>query len=109
MGVAGFTGMLKGLSVPLPELLSYLIAYGELFGGIALILGVFIHWVSEFYIIIMLGAIILVHFQNGYNVMNGGYEYQLLLLVLGFFFLANGAGKYSLDVHHAQEKEGGVM
>ncbi|MCD5381012.1 MAG: DoxX family protein [Candidatus Pacebacteria bacterium] len=101
MGVAGFTGMLNGLGVPFAALVSYLVAYGELLGGLALMIGVFTHWVSKMYIVIMLGAIILVHFQNGYNVMAGGYEYQLLLLVLGFFFLANGAGKYSLEAHHA--------
>lgn len=99
MGVAGFAGMLDGLGVPAATLVSYLVAYGELLGGAALILGFLTHWVSKMYVVIMLGAIFLVHFQNGYNTMVGGYEYQLLLLVLGLFFLANGAGKYSLDNH----------
>lgn len=108
MGVAGFAGMLKGLNVPATELVAYLVSYGELLGGLALILGIFTHWVSKIYIIIMLGAIFLVHFANGYNVMNGGYEYQLLLLVLGFFFLTHGAGKYSLDAKRAAKSNSGL-
>lgn len=98
MGVAGFAGMLDGL--PLSTLLAYLVSYGELLGGIALILGLFTHWVGKIYVIIMLGAIFLVHFKNGYNVMDGGYEYQLLLLAVGLFFMTHGAGKYSLDAKY---------
>jgi putative oxidoreductase len=104
MGVSGFAGMLTDLSVPLPEIVAYIVSYGEIIGGIMLIIGAWTHWVSKFYIVVMLGAIFLVHFQNGYNVMNGGYEYQLLLLVLGFFFMTNGAGKWSLDAHHTKNK-----
>ena len=108
MGVGGFTGMLEGLGVPMASLVSYLVSYGELLGGIALILGVFTHWVSKIYIIIMLGAIFLVHLQNGYNVMAGGYEYQLLVLVVGVFFMTNGAGKYSLDAKRAEKQSMGM-
>jgi putative oxidoreductase len=98
MGVAGFAGMLEGL--PFSTLLAYLVSYGELLGGIALILGLFTHWIGKIYIIIMLGAIFLVHFKNGYNVMESGYEYQLLLLVVGIFFMTHGGGKYSLDAKY---------
>jgi putative oxidoreductase len=100
MGVTGFAGMLEGL--PFSTLLAYLVSYGELLGGIALILGLFTHWVGKIYVIIMLGAIFLVHFKNGYNIMDGGYEYQLLLLVLGMFYMTHGAGKYSLDAKRGQ-------
>ena len=97
IGIFGFTGMLEGLNVPLAELVSYLVAYGELLGGLALILGILTRWASTIFITIMLGAIFLIHISKGYDIMHGGYEYQLLILVLGFFFLANGGGKYSLD------------
>lgn len=38
----------------------------------------------------MIGAIFMVHLKNGFNVMNGGFEFQLLMLVTGLYLLAKG-------------------
>lgn len=97
MGMENVAGFFAGAGIPLPELSAYLVTYGEVLGGIALIVGFLTHWVAKLNIIIMLGAIGFIHLSNGFNGMDGGYEYQLLLLVVNILFLTMGAGKYSLD------------
>lgn len=105
MGVDNFTGMMLA-ELPASGLLGYIVSYGEILAGLALILGVFTHWAGKFYVIIMLGAIFLVHADKGYSVMNGGYEYQLILLVLGLLFMTHGAGKYSLETKLGKKCDG---
>ena len=81
---------------------AYLVSYGELIGGLMIIVGLLTHWVSKVNVVIMLGAIGFVHFGVeggwlwGYGA-PGGYEYALLLLVVSIFFVVNGSGKYSVD------------
>ena len=41
-------------------------------------------------VIIMLGAIFLVHWPKGWNTMDGGMEFQVLLLATGLYFAARG-------------------
>lgn len=102
MGVDATAGFFSNVGIPAAGILAPLVAYGEFLGGIALVLGIFTHWVSKLNIIIMLGAIFFVHFANGYDMSKGGYEYQLLILVTNLYFLAHGAGKYSLDARRGQ-------
>jgi putative oxidoreductase len=97
MGMMGTAGFFSKVGIPAPEAMAYLVAYGELLGGIALILGVLTHWVAKLNILIMLGAIYFVHLANGYDGSKGGYEYQLLILAVSIFFAAYGPGKYNLE------------
>lgn len=102
MGVSNVGPFFASVGIPAPELMAFLVSYGELLGGLALILGFLTHWVAKINILIMLGAIGFVHWGaeggwfNGYGA-DGGYEYQLLLLAASIFFLVAGSGKYSLD------------
>ena len=41
-------------------------------------------------IIVMVGAIVMVHAKNGFNVMSGGMEFQILMLVTGLYLLVKG-------------------
>ncbi len=41
-------------------------------------------------IVVMVGAIGMVHAKNGFNVMNGGMEFQILMLVTGLYLAAKG-------------------
>src|ERR1700721_648164 len=47
-------------------------------------------------IIIMLGAIFLVHLQHGFNISAGGAEYAITQLLVAFAMLITGGGAYSL-------------
>lgn len=87
-------GFAQGMGLPLP--VAWLVALGEVGAGIALIGGAILskeiitRLGGLIVIIIMLGAIFLVHLKNGFNAMNGGYEFQLLMLVTGLYFLLKG-------------------
>ncbi len=99
--------------IPAPELFSFLVSYGELLGGIALMLGFLTHWVAKLDILIILGAIGFVHWGKeggwffGYGA-QGGYEYQLLLLAASIFFLVSGSGKYSIDAKLKEKNQSSV-
>lgn len=97
MGMDQVTGFFTNVGIPFASLMAVLVSYGELIGGIALILGLFTQWVAKLDVVIILGAIYFVHLAKGYNGMSGGYEYQLLILIVCLFIAATGAGKYSLD------------
>lgn len=97
MGIGNVAGFFAGVNIPLASLAAPLVSYGELLGGIALIVGVFTHWIAKLNVIIMLGAIFFVHLSKGYNAAEGGYEYALLILVVNIVIATMGAGKYSVD------------
>ncbi len=47
-------------------------------------------------VVVMLGAIFLVHLPNGFDIGKGGAEYALTQLLLAVAFLLAGPGSYSL-------------
>jgi putative oxidoreductase len=64
------------VSIGLPGWLGYVTAFVELFGGIALLLGVQVRWVAVVLLPFMLGAMSQ-HLQNGWGFASphGGWEY----------------------------------
>ncbi len=79
----------------LPIVVAWAVALGEIAAGAALIGGAFGKEVLTrvgglIVIVIMIGAIAMVHFNNGWNVMNGGMEFQVLMLAAGLYFAARG-------------------
>ncbi len=97
MGVGGVEGMLAALGFPLPGVMAIILIAAELGGGILLILGLFTHWTSKILVIVSAVALFAVHFQNGFFLGTGGYEYILLILAATISLLITGPGKYSLD------------
>lgn len=77
-------------------MLTYIASYVEFIGGIALLVGAGTRLVGWLLAVFMVVAIWLVHFQNGFNTMTGGYEFQLLLLVTVIGLALVGPGKYSV-------------
>jgi putative oxidoreductase len=79
----------------LPVAIVWLLALGELAAGVLLIAGAFgkdllTRLGAYIVIVVMIGAIVLVHAKNGFNVMNGGMEFQILMLVTGVYLAAKG-------------------
>jgi len=80
----------------MPMVVGWLVALGEVGAGAALIAGavlsrdILTRIGGLIVIIIMIGAIFLVHWPNGFNSQNGGFEFQLLMLVTGLYFLVRG-------------------
>ncbi|MGY4688294.1 DoxX family protein [Salibacterium sp. K-3] len=69
----------------------------EFVGGLLFALGLLTPAAGIIIAVTMLGAIIKVHGPNGFWATDGGYEYNLMLLVIGIGFVFTGAGMFSLD------------
>lgn len=86
---------IEGPMMGLPVAVVWLLALGEVAAGILLIAGAFgkdllTRLGALIVIVVMVGAIAMVHAKNGFNVMNGGMEFQLLMLVTGLYLAAKG-------------------
>ena len=94
MGLPAATGFFTQVGAPLPSISAPLVTFLEIFGGIALILGLFTRPLALLLALDMLGAIVLVQIGKG---LVGGYELELLLMVTAIALALAGAGEYSLD------------
>lgn len=92
-GVPGFVGFFASLG--LPAILAYAVIALELFGGLALILGIYATWVALPLAVEMLGTIVLAHGHNGWLFTNpgGGWEYPAfwMIALVALYLLGDGA------------------
>jgi len=95
--VEGTTQFFKSLSVPFSGFFAYLVPSLEALGIALLIFGLFTRFISIFLAIIMIVAIVLVHWSNGFSVAHNGFEIPLYYLTFSLLLISFGAGKYSLD------------
>jgi putative oxidoreductase len=75
------------------------VAIGEFFGGLGLLVGFLTRFSAAANLVIMLGAIALVHGKNGFFAQGGGYEYNLALIGLLLPLLIAGPGPFALGRH----------
>ena len=74
-----------------------LVGIGEFFGGLGLLVGFLSRFSAAANILIMLGAIALVHGKNGFFLQDRGFEYNLALIGLLLPILIVGPGAFALD------------
>lgn len=103
-GGAGFSGTVEFfVSSGIPAFVAILIIIGESFGSIGLIAGFLSRLAALGITVIMLGAIVTVHLQNGFFMNWGGtaagegFEFHLLAVGLGLIVLIKGGGIWSAD------------
>ena len=103
-GGAGFSGTVEFfVSSGIPAFVAILIIIGESFGSIGLIAGFLSRLAALGITVIMLGAIVTVHLQNGFFMNWGGtaagegFEFHLLAVGLGLIVLIKGGGIWSVD------------
>ena len=80
------------------------VSIGEFFGGIGLIFGFLCRFSAASLIVIMIGAIQIVHGKNGFflgkaptdQLMNSGFEYNIALIGLLASNLIAGPGRFSI-------------
>jgi len=85
------------MDMPAPKLNAYLATYTELLGFIFLTVGFATRFITIPLIITMIVAIKTVHWTNGFNASDNGYEipvYYIIMLITLFF---SGPGRISLD------------
>jgi putative oxidoreductase len=93
-GTFGGPGLSKIVEMMGP--IGYLVAVGECFGGLGLIVGFLTRFSALANIVIMIGAIVMVHGKHGFFLANNGCEYNLALIgLLGPILLA-GPGRVAL-------------
>ena len=86
-GLAGVVGMMGPMG--------YLVTVGEFFGGLGLIVGFLSRFSAAALIVIMLGAIAMVHGKNGFFAPTG-FEFNLALIGLLAPILIVGPGRFAL-------------
>ena len=90
-GPQGFAAHMRA-----PAIMGYLVGLAQFAGGLAILTGLLIRVGAVCIIIVMLGAIFLVHLPHGFDVSKGGMEYPLTQLLIALALLIAGGGAYSL-------------
>lgn len=106
MGLGGFAEMMLGGNT----VLAALVAFAEVAAGIGIVAGAFtssfITRLAGLAILpVMLGAIFMVHLQNGFHFMAqpndptpmGGWNFQFVLIGIGLFYLLSGNSDIEAD------------
>lgn len=86
-GGPGFSGVVEQMGP-----LAYPVTIGEFFGGLGLIVG----FSAASLIVIMIGAIAMVHGKNGFFLSDSGFEYNLALIGLCLPILIAGPGRFAI-------------
>ena len=91
--IAGTVGYFS--SIGLPPIIAYLVIFGELAGGLALILGIQTRLASALAVPIVFGAAVM-NSGNGWlhSASGGGWEYAASLTVIAVSLAIMGSGQY---------------
>lgn len=117
-GPARFETLLAQIGVPFSKLMSWVVPFVELLGGIAVLAGAFAAITAVPLIATMLAAMLSVHLKHGFSSVNTigltadgpvfgppGYEINLLYIA-GLLSLAlGGAGAFSVDALRARRRK----
>ncbi len=79
-----------------PPAVGYLVGLAQFAGGLAILTGAFLRIGAACGMIVMFGAIFLVHLPHGFDINQGGYEFALTELLLAFALLIVGPAAWSL-------------
>jgi putative oxidoreductase len=101
VGFSKTVGMFTGNGMP--WIVAVLVILGESIGMLSLIAGFMTRFCAGSLVVIMLGAIGLVHFPHGFfmnwfgNQAGEGYEYHLLVIAICVALTITGGGRASVD------------
>lgn len=95
-GIKGTGGWFESIGIKPGNLVAAFSGIAELVAGILFILGIFLPLGAVLITMIMLGAIVKVHGAKGFANTAGGFEYNLVLIVVSIGLALIGPGVYSL-------------
>lgn len=96
-GLEGTGQYMTSLGLSPGYLMALLAGSAELFGGLALIVGLLVRPAAVVLAFTMLVGILAAHIGNGLFMTNGGYEFALALLAGSVALAISGGGRYSVD------------
>lgn len=96
-GPRGTASSFGSLSYRVPLLLGLLAGAAEFAGGLLVATGLLTPLGLVAIAVVMLNAIVAVHWRNGFFNANGGYEFSLLVWASVVALAATGPGRFSLD------------
>jgi putative oxidoreductase len=76
--------------------IGYLVTIGEFFGGLGLVVGFLSRFSAASLVVIMIGAIAMVHGPKGFFAAKGGFEYNLALVGLLVPVVLAGPGRMAI-------------
>lgn len=76
--------------------IGYLVAIGQFFGGLGLVVGFLTRFSAASLVVIMIGAIVLVHAKHGFFLQHQGFEYNIALIGLLLPVLIAGPGRIAI-------------
>jgi putative oxidoreductase len=116
-GPEAFAAILQALGVPAPHLMAWLTILTELVGGLAVLLGAFVSFVSLPMAALLFVAIFTVHLPNGFSSIKlmsvtagraqfgpPGYEVNLLYLASLAALVFGGSGPLALDGYFRKKR-----
>ena len=103
MNLAG-TSVFFSENFGIPGWVAIPVAILEVFGGILLVAGFGARILSIMFIFEMPGAMLFVNFARGWDVFQGGFEYNLALIILLLTVVLLGAGPLSVDAAIARRR-----
>ncbi len=104
-GGAGLTNTIESFrdQLGLPMIVGVLAVFAEFVGALGLVVGFLGRAAAACILTVMVGAILLVHMENGFFMnwfgrnTGEGFEYHLLAIGLAIPILARGSGAFSID------------
>jgi putative oxidoreductase len=120
-GPEHFVAILHAIGVPAPELMSWATILVELIGGLAVLFGAFVPWVSVPMAVVLLVATFTVHLPYGFSSIKiqtvtpagaqfgqPGYETDLLYLACLAALVVGGSGRFAVDGLRARLRRAGT-
>ena len=93
----GIVEWFSSMGMPLPKLNALLATGTETAGFILIFLGLATRIISIPLMVVMIVAITTVHFGNGFEAGNNGFEIPVYYMLMLLSLLITGPGKFSLD------------
>ncbi|MBS3178310.1 MULTISPECIES: DoxX family protein [unclassified Pseudoclavibacter] len=96
-GIGGVQEMLGSLGIPLADVAGAALPFVEIVAGALLIVGLFTRVAAALLAVVSLGAMFTVHFTAGFFAQDGGYEFVLVLALVGIALVLTGGGRWAAD------------
>ena len=119
-GPDAFATILSAIHTPAPHFMAWLTILTEILGGLAILIGAYVSWVSVPSIILLVVAIITVHFPYGFSsikimrIVNGraqfgppGYECDLLYIACFLALALAQPSPFSVDAYRRRREGAG--